>query len=518
MKDVETVREASQTTLWAVLIFLFLLLVAALLYLQQSASKAELQNTLSRLKAAGEPLEWAALGVNPEQTASEGFEAWLIPLQEIKTENRRLEAKFPRPSAMPFQNPGVAVLSTQLPAIHEASAYQQKSSGNSSDKADKQISWEDFIAEWAASRKALDQAKKIFLEQEIRFPLGLQHGVEAPLDHISTQLDFAKALLADSLIALRQKDLARLAENHRCFGKLGKFSDASPLMISFLVDVTVENIQHGLIWQQLELGVGSDSDWAELAGILESYPEPLEKAARILRGERIMGYITMQKILNRAKSRTGQPLDITMLFGYTAAPPGLDGILAGIYSSLYRTFLSHADIRSILEFQQAQIEHLETHYSKWEYPRFMAELERLGIISGGHPFLNQYTLPMRKILEDLTDSIFSQIYRHHTSRNLTRSALALERYRRQHRRYPDSLADCCPQLLPQPLSDPYLSAPLQYRKRVEGRYLLYSLGENATDEGGDPKMPSSRYYRWDRALDVVWPQSTRQHPALTPSP
>jgi hypothetical protein len=53
--------------------------------------------------------------------------------------------------------------------------------------------------------------------------------------------------------------------------------------------------------------------------------------------------------------------------------------------------------------------------------------------------------------------------------------------------------------------------PLHYRPNADGTFLLYSVGENGVDDGGNPSLEkdvtSSNYY-WQNphALDWVWPQ------------
>ncbi len=53
--------------------------------------------------------------------------------------------------------------------------------------------------------------------------------------------------------------------------------------------------------------------------------------------------------------------------------------------------------------------------------------------------------------------------------------------------------------------------PLRYRPNADGTFLLYSVGENGKDDGGDPSLEkgvtgSSFYWQNPKALDWVWPQ------------
>jgi hypothetical protein len=68
-----------------------------------------------------------------------------------------------------------------------------------------------------------------------------------------------------------------------------------------------------------------------------------------------------------------------------------------------------------------------------------------------------------------------------------------------------------PEFVPAVPLDPIDGQPLRYRPNADGTFLLYSVGENGVDDGGNPSLEkgvtSSNYY-WqnDRALDWVWPQ------------
>jgi hypothetical protein len=63
-------------------------------------------------------------------------------------------------------------------------------------------------------------------------------------------------------------------------------------------------------------------------------------------------------------------------------------------------------------------------------------------------------------------------------------ACALERYRRDHGQYPDLLGALQPQFIPKLPHDVINGEPLKYRRTEAGRYILYSVGWNETDDGG----------------------------------
>ena len=74
--------------------------------------------------------------------------------------------------------------------------------------------------------------------------------------------------------------------------------------------------------------------------------------------------------------------------------------------------------------------------------------------------------------------------------NLARTALALERYRLAHAEYPEALPALVPQFLAQVPNDVIDGQPLKYRRTADGRFVLYSVGWNETDDGGVPAFES----------------------------
>ncbi|MGO8839173.1 MAG: hypothetical protein ACLQAH_15815 [Limisphaerales bacterium] len=69
--------------------------------------------------------------------------------------------------------------------------------------------------------------------------------------------------------------------------------------------------------------------------------------------------------------------------------------------------------------------------------------------------------------------------------NLARTACALERYRLAHGKYPEALDTLAPQYIAKVPHDVINGQPLHYRREANGQFVLYSVGWNETDEGGE---------------------------------
>jgi hypothetical protein len=99
-----------------------------------------------------------------------------------------------------------------------------------------------------------------------------------------------------------------------------------------------------------------------------------------------------------------------------------------------------------------------------------------------------------------------------TERQMTLAAIASKRYQLRHGQLPPSLDALVPEFLPT-LPYDYMSAkPLGYRLKPDGTYLLYSVGEDGKDDGGDPSpAPGPPPGLWG-GRDAVWPS-----PATAPT-
>lgn len=71
-----------------------------------------------------------------------------------------------------------------------------------------------------------------------------------------------------------------------------------------------------------------------------------------------------------------------------------------------------------------------------------------------------------------------------TLANEAQVACALERYRLAHGEYPETLDVLAPQFIAKLPHDLIGGHPLIYRPTADGKFLLYSIGWNEKDDGG----------------------------------
>ena len=98
-----------------------------------------------------------------------------------------------------------------------------------------------------------------------------------------------------------------------------------------------------------------------------------------------------------------------------------------------------------------------------------------------------------------------------TERQMTLAAIAVTRYQLRHGQAPASLDAVVPAFLNALPFDFMGGHPLRYRLKPDGHYVLYSVGDDGADNGGDPTPSGGPNGLW-AGRDAVWPS-----PAGAPS-
>jgi hypothetical protein len=90
-------------------------------------------------------------------------------------------------------------------------------------------------------------------------------------------------------------------------------------------------------------------------------------------------------------------------------------------------------------------------------------------------------------------------------RRLIVTAIALERFRLQNGKYPQTLDELVPRFLKVPPIDFMDGQPLRYRRTNDGHFILYSVGLDCHDDGGIMRMPNQSPLSPRNNFDLVWP-------------
>jgi len=139
--------------------------------------------------------------------------------------------------------------------------------------------------------------------------------------------------------------------------------------------------------------------------------------------------------------------------------------------------------------------------------RFLREEVERSIIASG--YLPNQLLQIQSALFrviPVKERAVLKAMRAQTEEGIVRTAIALERYRLAHHPYPVTLRDLVPALLHEVPIDCMDGHDLRYRLNPDGSYLLYSVGNDGVDNGGDPTPVAGRNLGFLNGQDWVWPR------------
>jgi len=116
--------------------------------------------------------------------------------------------------------------------------------------------------------------------------------------------------------------------------------------------------------------------------------------------------------------------------------------------------------------------------------------------------LNPYNIIEKMFLPSLGKAV-ERFANEQNAADMARVACALERYRLVHGAYPASLDALAPQFIARPPHDIINGQPLNYRRTASGRFILYSIGWNETDDDGEVGLKENGSVDRDTG-DWVW--------------
>jgi hypothetical protein len=101
---------------------------------------------------------------------------------------------------------------------------------------------------------------------------------------------------------------------------------------------------------------------------------------------------------------------------------------------------------------------------------------------------------------------------------MTLAAIALKRFELRNGKLPSSLEALVPEFLTAVPYDYMNAKPLRYRVESDGRHVIYSVGEDGKDDGGDPNPPPSQPSGLWTGRDAVWPSPANEREDAAPQP
>lgn len=317
---------------------------------------------------------------------------------------------------------------------------------------------------------------------------------EAQIAAIEQLRECARALVARALWRVEQGDLVAAQSDLSAVHLLARRTAESWTMIGWLVGQAMEETAcKGDLAYAVRGGLTREAAISHLAAIDALGPFP-DLADEPLLGERL-------RVLDMVMSIIRGEQDLLAKEGFVRdeeEPPPLPLVN---WNTILRKVNSWQDrLESVLREddhtrRRAEAEAFSRDFDAW-HAEAMKEFEDINRVWAA---VKGYFLPRSAVRKKVTRAFAVMImslaapsigrvrdlqYDAAARRELARCALALQAYKAEQGFYPERLDRLVPSIVPAVPEDPWSRRPLVYEKTEDG-YLLYSVGVNLKDDGGE---------------------------------
>jgi hypothetical protein len=371
--------------------------------------------------------------------------------------------------------------------------------------------WQSVVSELKANEAPLQELRVMVRSPVLRSSVQY-NGANTLWPHLAPYKRGAQWLSASAMYNIRAGNLEAAVHDIEAVLLLARVLEEEPFLISQLVRVAMVNIALNACWAFLQADHRSDEVLSRLQDIL-SQQQMTASMIRGLKGERVFGRDAVAA--TRASSEdVGEALSGFAGSSDESSPALIDklpyhsGIRDAIQSAIivpmWRFAWSYEDQRHIMEevdrvigaLKKAEVEHSAAPLKKTD--QLFEEKMRPG---GDYQSWRYWAT--RTFAGGIANTGLRAI-RDETHVQLAITATAMKRYRIRHGKYPQTLDELVPELLPKRPVDWMDGQKLRYR--VEGdSFVLWSIGKNGVDEGGTPDQ--SEPYSFYDGPDMVWPRA-----------
>jgi len=336
-------------------------------------------------------------------------------------------------------------------------------------------------------------------------------GVDLQLPHLSKLKDLEVVAAATTMQALYQKDYSEAWLDLCVATDLVRLFDNEPLAISQLVRYYITGTAMAATWEALQENEWTDAQLSELQSKWEAI-DLLSLLEPFMAMERANGLETLAKARKSGETAYG-----AMSFSQPTGDGWTDNMRRKLKQSYeryprywrWKSSWSYEQEHYYLQITTAAVEASRAIKASGAFVPALNEFHRQATnIDKMYPEADDQFIFFNIGYKDIFTGFSAKLAEAETARRLLVTVLALKRYHLQHAAYPASLNELVPNYLKQVPMDFMDGKPLRYRLRPDGDFLLYSVGEDGEDNGGDPSRgKTGSTYNWLAARDAVWPRA-----------
>lgn len=461
---------------------------------------------IAELKADGEPMDLEQVlppSIPPNQNSADTVRK---AVALFKADSGLLSTNFYF-GGMKMVAPGKAIVCSQLPDVRDDSETN---------------SWEEVAAAVAHDSQPFGMLQQIVEKRTFNFGVDYQQGL-TDLTYSNFYMAEMKAaamrLQAATLCDLHRGDVVSAVRRVRAMLAIVDGMSEERLAISELVRIAIAHITLAANWEVLQSTNLTDEQLAELQNDWANI-DFVRAQENALNMERTGGQLSLKKWRD---SGPGLEHYISQYSSVWQALGGdqpkhrfFDPIILKSRIYRWRYWWSYPDeVRALKGFQilLAAPRSAQTNDSWLPIEKELeSEVDKLSIPTNSQDFwfVNAEESDMHYILSGSILSlsrVFNRVIKAEAARQMVIAAIALKRYQLRHGSYPSDLNALVPEFLQKVPRDPIEGQPLKYRLNTNGMFLLYSIGDDGKDDGGDTTPTgSSHSLIWYSGRDWVWPQ------------
>jgi hypothetical protein len=405
-----------------------------------------------------------------------------------------------QPSGMHSIKPGVARVAWRQAQLVETENGNQPSSNV----------WPGLIEAMTKNEQTLDELRSLVETGGVEF---IQEDYNAN-SYSASYLAQARQVVVDftarALVALHQGDIKAAYRDLTGCLATSQLTAKGPLMINQLVHYACMSVSATACWEALQAGGWTDNQLAQLQYQWEQ-SDVLAAAWSSMAMERARGPMMFQAarasrqgledLLGEGTGiKNNSEIWQDFLLHVDAVPSDLLAAYPRYWG--WRWIWSYRDEQRYVESMQTIIDSLrQAQQGHSILSLFKGQDES----AGPNPLMAR-NFDMAGAMTVHNKRFVGQALHAQTIANLVTTAMALERYRLAHHAYPAALANLAPEFVQAVPVDCMDGHELRYRPNADGTYLLYSVGEDGVDNGGDATPAEGKNPSFFKGRDWVWPR------------
>jgi len=464
-----------------------------------------------QLRAAGEKLtveELVPPPIPPEQNSADTFRKAFFSWQGSNWDFNAF-SKLNLPLPMQFIGPAKAFARAMQPRIDLRTTN----------------AWAEADAAVGQRRDTLNLLQQIIDRPAFDFRFDFKQGFLLESRELIGMRDASLLLSGASVCDLHRGDTAAALLKIRAMLALTKGLEREPCLSSEQVRSGIISRSVGATWEFLQSpGVTGEQlatlqrDWSSLESV-----QTLERAVEMERaandGVLVDWRSSSSKFRAGLKRAFVNGSDEPSSAWFELPQAAWRGTILRVESGLWRFSWSYADELLALKNYQTVLSAVRLAQTNRSLPPFQEEWKRMAEwhTEGQKNFwlLNFFAPELHYFFAGCAHNAAYQFQRaevNEVARQQVVAAIALKRYQLKYGKYPPDLNSLVPEFISAVPLDVVDGQPLRYRRNADGTFLLYSIGGDGKDDGGNPG--SAPYYSYlqswlmarDRIYDWVWPQ------------